>query len=219
MWTETYLIGNAVMVLGRALVPIAGVAFLGWSAAKLLMIYFADTAAAYYAYLSMIALARGPAAAIASSPVDSPNDGRFAGLARAVFLPIPTLLLVGFFFGVLPLFAMIDMQDVAWRDLLADTSLWRAVLLQFALALGLILERALRKEVPLRDSSSRRLQGACIALRWVVVLFVAFMLAPGIPRVVYGPVLVATYALLTALLELAPYRALAWVARITGKAP
>ncbi|HEX9275779.1 MAG TPA: DUF6498-containing protein [Casimicrobiaceae bacterium] len=48
-------LGHAANVIVRALVPIVGVAFLGWSGTKLLVVYFADTLASLYATL-MLAL-------------------------------------------------------------------------------------------------------------------------------------------------------------------
>ena len=211
MRTSVYTAGHAATVLARALVPTLAVVFLGWSAPKLLIVYFADTAAAYYAFLSALAMA-GRAGASAS-PAAAPD--RSAMLIRAVFGPVPTLLLLGFFFGVLPLFVMVDMQDVSWADVLGDRTLWWGVLLQFALALGLVMRRTLAAAD--LEPGAVRFQGACITVRWLVMVAIGFFFAPGIPRIVYGPLLIATYAILTALLDLAPDKVLAWAMRIVGR--
>ena len=48
---------HAVNVIVRALIPIFGVAFLGWSGAKLLAVYFADTLASFYSVASLASYA------------------------------------------------------------------------------------------------------------------------------------------------------------------
>jgi len=206
------LLGNAALVVARALVPIVGVVVLGWSAPKLLIIYFADTAAAYYAFLSALAMLT-PARPAVRQPDKAPDQN--ARMVRAVFAPVPTLLLIGFFFCILPLFVMVDRQDVSWRDVLGDRTLWWGVLLQFAMALGLVMRRALASGAV--DASTTRFHGACITARWLVMVFVGFFLMPGIPRIVYGPLLIATYATITAALDLAPDKVLSWAMRIVGR--
>jgi hypothetical protein len=200
------LIANAAIVVARALIPIAGVVFLGWSAPKLLVVYFADTAAAYYAFLSALALA-----------TDKAIVRGVPAVIRAVLVPLPTLALVGFFFGILPLFVMLDLQDVAWRDLLRDGELWRGVALQFVLAFAVIVPRAWQHATGGAGGTSVRLQGACLTLRWLGMIVVGFFMAPGIPRIVYGPVLIAVYAAMTAALELAPVRVLSWARRAVSR--
>ena len=206
------MITNAVMVIGRVLVPIVGVLMLGWSAPKLLIIYFADTAAAYYAFLSVVAVSRS-----SGDGNIEPASDPYLKLLRAIIVPLPTLLLIGFFFGILPLFVMLDMQDVIWSDVLRDTYLWWGVLLQFALALGLILQRTFRMRAERFDPSANRVHGILITARWLVMVFIAFFVTPGIPRVVYGPLLIAVYAILTALIDLAPQLLMSWAMRIVGR--
>src|SRR3982751_7001385 len=175
MRTSVNLLGNAALVVAGALVPILGVVVLGWSAPKLLIIYFADTAAAYYAFLSALAMLT-PARSAVMQPEKAPDQN--ARMLRAVFAPVPTLLLIGFFFGILPLFVMVDRQDVLWRDVLGDRTIWWGVLLQFAVALGLVMRRALASASA--DASRTRFQGACITARWLLMVFVGFFLMPGI---------------------------------------
>jgi hypothetical protein len=215
MPTWIALAGNAAFIIARALVPIFGVVLLGWSPPKLLIVYFADTAATYYGFLAALALASAPTADASPSTL---AEGARQGLRttlRAVFVPIPTLLLVGFFFGILPLFVMLQIQDVGWSDLLTDVALWRSVGLQFAIALGLVLQRSLGARVAKGDPAVR-LAGACLTVRWLVMILIGFFLARGIPHVVYGPVLIAAYALMTAALELAPEQVVAWARRVTS---
>ena len=205
--------GNVAFVVTRALVPIVGVVLLGWSAPALLVVYFADTAASYYGFLAALALASARPEATVPRSVGERVGRAVRRSLRALLLPIPTLVLVGFFFGILPLFAMLEIQDVRWSELLADRGMWRGVALQFALALGLILQR--RGPIDPSDPSVRR-AGACLAARWLVMIFIGFFLAREIPRIVYGPLLIVAYALLTASLELAPDRVLAWARRVVS---
>jgi hypothetical protein len=76
-----------------------------------------------------------------------------------------------------------------------------------------IVPRAWQRATGGAGDPSVRLQGACLTLRWVVMIAVGFLMAPGIPRIVYGPLLIAVYALMTAALELAPVRVLSWARR------
>ena len=211
MRTSVDLLGNTALVVARALVPILGVVVLGWSAPKLLIVYFADTAAAYYAFLSALAMLP-PAGSSMARPA---QPDQHAIMMRAVFAPLPPLLLIGFFFGILPLFVMVDSQGVLWRDVLGDRTVWWGVLLQFAVVLGLIMRRALASVAV--NASITRVQGACITMRWLLMVFVGFFLMPEIPRIVYGPLLIATYAISTAMLDLAPDKVLSWGMRIVGR--
>ena len=56
-------LSHAANVLFRALIPIFGVAFLGWSGTTLLVVYFADTLASFYsaAMLAFYAAVTGSA--------------------------------------------------------------------------------------------------------------------------------------------------------------
>jgi hypothetical protein len=206
-------VAGAVNVVARALIPIVGVLFLGWSGTRLLAIYFADTAASLYMLLALVTwVMQGEHA----DAVRSSASGRLRSWLRVIAMPLPALAILGFFFGILPLFVMLDSQDVSWGEFLRDPQLWHGVALQFVLALVLMLQQlAWIRAVPDRNGYLR-FQLACLGARWGAMVLVGFFLLPYIPRVVYGPLLVAVYAAMTAALELAPGRVLAWIGRRIG---
>lgn len=212
-------IGHAINVILRALIPIFGIAFLGWSGTKLLVVYLADTLASLYG-VAMLALYAGILrgaeyqAWIAAGLTLGKRLRTGIGVALA---PIPFLLIVGFFFGVLPLFVMLDMQNVFWREFLTDRDLWIAVGCQFAAAMGLLSNQLkFAREI---DDPTRlfRHQIALFGARWGAMILIGFFLAAYIPRSIYGALLIVTYALATIALELAPERSLELIARVTGR--
>jgi len=212
-------IGHVANVVVRALIPIFGMAVLGWSGTRMLVVYFADTLAALYgvAMLALYATATRSAeykASIAGGVTFARRLRTGIGLALT---PLPFLLIAGFFFGVLPLFVMLDMQDVFWGEFLKDRDMWIAVALQFAAALALLLNQL--KVADTIDDPPRlfRYQVALFGARWGAMILVGFFLSPYIPRLIYGPLLIVTYAVATIALELAPARVLGLLARVTGK--
>src|ERR1700674_4660027 len=132
---------HAANVLVRALIPIFGVAFLGWSGTKLLVVYFADTLASFYssAMLAFYAVVTKST----EYQTTMKNGATVGGLLRTgikvALSPFPFVLIVGLFFGVLPLFVMLEMQAVSWREFLADRDLYIAVGCQFAGAVTLLI--------------------------------------------------------------------------------
>ncbi|HEX9275780.1 MAG TPA: hypothetical protein VGA51_05180 [Casimicrobiaceae bacterium] len=138
------------------------------------------------------------------------------GIGVAV-LPLPLLLIVGFFFGVLPLFMMLDLQQVDWRELLADRDLWiAAVGCQIAAALTLLLNQLDWVRMVSNRNTLVLQQVGLLCACWGAMILVGFFLAPYIPRLIYGPLLIVTYAAATVALELAPARVLELLARISG---
>ena len=126
------------------------------------------------------------------------------------------MLVIGFFFGVLPLFVMLDLQEVAWREVLVDRGMWISVACQFAGALTLLLNQL--DWVRTVDDPRRffKHQLGLLAVRWGAMILVGFFLSRFIPRPIYGWLLIVTYAVATAALELAPGPVLAMVARWIG---
>jgi hypothetical protein len=212
-------IGHAANVTARALIPIVGIAFLGWSGTKLLVVYLADTLASLYgvAMLAFYAIASRTAeyqSSIAGGLTWAKRMRTGIGLALT---PLPFLLIAGFFFGVLPLFVMLDMQDVFWREFLADHQMWIAVALQFAGAIALLTSQLASARAIDDPARMFRYQVALFGARWGAMILIGFFLAPYIPRLIYGPLLIVTYAVATIALELAPARVLGLLARLTGK--
>ena len=150
---------------------------------------------------------------------DRPTPGRRVRvLAAVIVLPLPPLLVIGFFFGILPLFVMLDIQSVPWSNFLADRGLWEAIGFQFVLALVLMIGQ-LNWIRGLDDRNGFfKVHFACLSVRWGLMVLVGFFLSAFIPRVIYGPLLILTYAAATAALELAPAHALTLVGRLVGRA-
>jgi hypothetical protein len=207
---------NAANVIARALIPIVGIFFLYWSGTKLLVVYFADTLASMYALMVVVGYAtllRG--AEYQAWVKDGLTLGKRLRTWCGVFIfPIPVLAVVCFFFGVLPLFVMLDIQAVPWSTFLYDRDLWIAVACQFFGAF-MLLTRLLAHVGP-ADEPTKYMKTMLVplAVRWGAMVLVGFFLSPYIPRVIYGPLLIVTYAVATAALELAPQRVMALLAKL-----
>src|SRR4029078_2853865 len=103
-------IANAVV---RNLVPLAGILFLGWSAANVLILYFVDT------LLAVAVMFAG----LARHFLPPPTDEGWAARANAEVGCVGSALFLCAFFAVplgIPLIFMLLGSDVAWRDLLSD---------------------------------------------------------------------------------------------------
>lgn len=176
-------------IVARNIVPLAGVLFLGWHAASVLLLYFIDT---------MLAIGVMVAGLMAVMPRYAPNV-RAIGPIRIV---AATLLLLAFMSVPLgmPLAIMFAANDVNWRELLADSGLRAGAIMQAAAAVWSYIDftRALRDHSPDELRVKRRF--ALVFLRWVGVLMVMFT-SVGI----YFPVLViAAYVAISIWEEIAP---------------
>ena len=217
--SSVYNAGHAANVVSRALIPIFGVIFFGWSGTKLLVVFFADTLASIYALSTLVLYATATSGAEYENWV---KDGLTPGKRLRIFmgvaaLPLPLLLIIGFFFGILPLFVMLDMQSVRWGDFLADRDLWIAVACQFAAALTLLVNQlgwVRSLEDPQRFF---KYQLGLLCARWGAMMLVGFFAGAVIPRSIYGPLLIITYAAATVALELAPSRVMELLGRWLGR--
>jgi hypothetical protein len=202
---------HAGSVIARTLVPTAGVLFLHWSAANLLIVYFADTLAAFFA-VSVLAAGR-------LSPSETPTGpqwyrrlvtgARLAGSGALVTLIVG---LVPFGFLVF----MLLMQDFVWQFALHDRDLWIGVAAQFCAAVTLLLREYRRIEAASDADRVIRARFGLVFVRWVIVCMVFFaaaeLLQPqggGILADIFGFVLVLAYAVATIVMELQPQRLLA----------
>jgi hypothetical protein len=198
-------------VVVRALVPIAGVVFLHWSASNLLIVYFADTLASFFS-VSVLAAGRLSEADEASGPEwyrRLYRGIRLAGSGAAIALVIG---LVPFGF----LLFMLLFQDFFWRMALYDRDLWIGVAAQFCAAVTLLLREYGRIEAAPDADRLIRARFGLVFMRWFVVCGVfmlsAEILAPWGETLawLFGFVLVLTYALATIAMELQPRQLLTW---------
>ena len=203
---------HAETVIARTLVPIAGVLLLHWSAANLLIVYFADTLAAFFA-VSVLAAGR-------LSPGETPTGTdwyqRLVTGARLASSGAMVTLIVGLVpFGFLVF--MLLMQDFVWQFALHDRDLWIGVAAQFCAAVTLLLREYRHIEAASDADRVIRARFGLVFMRWVIVCMVFFaaaeLLEPqssgGILADIFGFVLVLAYAVATILMELQPQRLLA----------
>ena len=202
---------HAGSVIARTLVPIAGVLVLHWSAANLLIVYFADTLAAFFA-VSMLAAGRLSANETPSGPAWYQRLVTGARLASSGAMVTLMVGLVPFGFLVF----MLLMQDFVWQFALQDRDLWIGVALQFCAAVTLLLREYRHIEAASDADRIIRARFGLVFIRWVIVCMVFFaaaeLLQPrrgGILATSFGFVLVLAYAVATIVMELQPQRLLA----------
>ena len=176
-------------VVARNVVPLAGVLFLGWHAASVLLLYFIDT---------MLAIGVIVAGLMAALPRYDPTVQPI-GLVRTIAASVFLLVFLSVPLGI-PLVIMFSANDVNWRELLADPGLRIGAIMQAAAAIwGYV---AFSRELSVRSPEALRVKRrfALVFLRWVGVLMVMFT-SLGI----YFPVLViATYVAISIWEEIAP---------------
>ena len=193
-------------VVARALVPIAGVLFLHWSASNLLIVYFADTLASLFS-VGVLAAGRLSGVEKASGPEWYRRLSRGLQLAGSGALIALVIGLVPFGF----LLFMLLLQDFFWRMALYDRDLWIGVAAQFCAAVTLLLREYGRIEADPDADRLIRARFGLIFMRWFVVIGV-FMLGAevvlpfgDVGAWLFGFVLVLTYALATIAMELQPW--------------
>jgi len=199
---------HAGSVSARALVPVAGVLFLHWSAANLLIVYFADTLAAFFA-VSVLAAGRLSGGEAPRGPAWYQRLATGARLASSGAMVTLIIGLVPFGFLVF----MLLMQDFVWQFALHDRDLWIGVAAQFCAAVTLLLSEYRHVEAASDADRIIRARFGLVFMRWVVVCMVFFaaaeLLQPqrgGALAAIFGFVLVLAYALTTIAMELQPNR-------------
>jgi hypothetical protein len=197
-----------VSIVARNLVPVAGVLFLGWSAANLLVLYFIDTVLAFAVVVLLVARhitglgkpgARG-------KPLRGPLDwirAALGALLGAVLISIPL--------GV-PLFILLMQFDWSIGAALADRSFITGIALQVGGSLTAGIQA--HRDLLARDDDERVLKhrAAFVFARWLVVVIAATtglfgFLGPWIG----GALMVLVYAGATVYFELDRGRALLWL--------
>ncbi len=198
-------------VVARALVPIAGVLFLHWSASDLLIVYFADTLASFF---SVSVLAAGRLGGIEETSGPSWYQRLSKGLQLASSGAGVTLIVALVPFGFLAF--MLFLQDFVWQFALHDRDLWIGVGAQFCAAVTLLLREYRRIEAAADADRVIRARFGLVFMRWVIVCGVfivsAGLLQPqrgGLSATIFGFVLVLAYAVATMMMELQPQRLLA----------
>jgi hypothetical protein len=199
---------HVINVVVRALIPVFGIVFLGWSGGKVLIVYLADTLGSMYAVSVLAAYA-----ATRSEPKFQAwiKDGVtplkrvriVVGTALIGLLgPIMVALPFGGFLAILLAF-----QDFAWSEAFADRRLWISIGCQFALTIAVMIGQ-LRWITTLKDPGKLvKARTGLLFARWVAMLLVGVLAIP-LPREIYLIVIVLAYAAGTAALELAPERVL-----------
>jgi hypothetical protein len=198
-------------VIARALIPIAGVLFLHWSATNLLIVYFADTLASFFS-VSVLAAGRLSAAETMSGPEWCQRLRR--GLQLAASGAGVTLIIGLVPFGFLVFMLLI--QDFVWQFALHDRDLWIGVAAQFCGAVTLLLREYREVEASADADRVIKARFGLVFMRWVIVCGVFFaaaeLLQPQYGSVrasIFGFVLVLAYAVATVVMELQPERLLA----------
>ncbi len=187
----------------RAIVPLLGVVLLQWSAANVAIIYFADTIASMYA-ASIAACGRlfwfdGQDGA---SWWQRAGYGAQLGLAGLVIVGVVAVPL-----GV-SLFLILVQLHFDWQAVRADHALWVGVGAQFAGALTLVIDdyRRLMSD-PGGDVVIKRRFGL-VFLRWFAVVAIGYSGLGALGPTIFGALVIATYAIATIFMELAPGRML-----------
>ena len=185
--------------VARNVVPLAGILFLGWSAANVLILYFVDT------LLAMVVIFAG----LMRHFMPPPKDEGWAARANAEAGYVGVAFLIVAFFAVplgVPLIFMLAGSDVSWRGLLGDQEFRIGLVLQAIAAFwsGHGLYQALRVHTPEELRLKRRF--ALVFLRWMAVVMstymgVAFLLGRFAPIV-----FVAVYTAATIMIDVAPDR-------------
>jgi len=185
--------------VARNVVPLAGIVFLGWSAANVLILYFVDT------LLAMVVIFAG----LMRHFMPPPKDEGWAARANAEAGYVGVALLIVAFFAVplgVPLIFMLAGSDVTWRGLLGNQEFRIGLVLQAIAAFwsGHGLYQALREHTPAELRLKRRF--ALVFLRWMAVLMstyigFAFLLGRFAPIV-----FVAVYTAATIMIDVAPDR-------------
>lgn len=156
----------AAQIIARNIVPIAGVAFLGWNAQNVLIVYFVDT------LLTLGVLFAGALRHFAPPIEDDGWAARVNGeagmIGGAVFLMVAIAVPLG-----LPLLFMLGGR-FDWRALLNDSNLHAGLVWQCIAAFWSYLElyRALRYATP--DQLRLKSRFALVFLRWIALVIVAF---------------------------------------------
>ena len=182
----------AAQIVARNVVPLAGILWLGWSAANTLLLYFLDTVLAMTVILAGLMSVFARHEEQAAARMTSEISAVLLGACVACILAVPL---------AVPLVFVLAPSGFSWRETVADPQLRIAALMQVVAAGWSYVDlwRALRTETP--EALALRRRFALVFLRWMAVLVVVYT---GVP-VLLGPlVVVAAYAAVSIWAELFP---------------
>jgi hypothetical protein len=181
----------------RNLVPLGGILFFGWSAANVLVLYFADT------IFAMVVMFAG----LMRHFMPPPRDDGLAARVNAEAGYIGTALFLGVVFAVplgVPLVFALAGTDVTVRSLFADPAFRSGLVLQAIAAFwsGHGLYQALKVHTP--EELRLKRQFALVFMRWMAVLMTTYF---GIAFLFgrFAPLFfVAVYAVVSIVIDVAP---------------
>jgi hypothetical protein len=199
---------HAANITLRALIPVFGIVLFGWSAGKVLLVYFADTLASMYA----ISVLAAYAAAQSEPEFQAWTKSGISPLKRLRIVVGTALLgllgpaLVAIPFGGF-LAILLTIQDFFWAEAFADRNLWISIGCQFLGTVAIMLGQ-LRWVASLQDPGQFvRARTGLLFARWIAMLAVG-VTAVFLPSEIYLPLLVLTYGAATVAMELVPERVL-----------
>jgi hypothetical protein len=188
----------AAQIIARNIVPIAGIAFLGWNAQNVLIVYFVDT------LLTLGVLFAGVLRHFAP-PIEDDGwaarvNGEVGMIGGAVFLMVAIAVPLG-----MPLLFMLGGR-LDWHALVSDSNLHAGLVWQCIAAFWSYLElyRALRYATPDQLRLKRRF--ALVFLRWIALVIVAFFGVGFVLGRYSALFFVAIYAGVSIWAEIAPDR-------------
>lgn len=188
-----------VNAVARNIVPIGGILFFGWSAANVLVLYFADT------LLAMLVMFAG----LMRHFLPPPSDEGWAARANAEVGYVGAALFIVAFLAVplgVPLIFMLSGTDVTPRSLFADPAFRTGLVLQAIAAFWSChaLYQALRFHTP--EELRLKRQFSLVFLRWMAVLMTMYV---GLTFLLgrFAPLFfVVVYTIATIVIDVAPDR-------------
>jgi hypothetical protein len=184
--------------VARNIVPLAGILFFEWSAAAVLVLYFADT-------IFAIAVMFAGLIRYFMPPVE--GDG-WAARANSEVAVVACALFTAAVFAVplgIPVFIVLASTDTTFTSLAADPAFRAGLVMQAIAAIwsGAGLYRALRTHTP--DDLRLKRRFALVFLRWVAVLMIAYTGVVFLFGGSFAPfVFVAVYVAASIFIDIAP---------------
>lgn len=199
---------NAAALIARNLVPVVGVLLLGWSAAKLILVYFVDTLLTFAALFALAVIT------IMREPLPPERKGKTWTLGERIglvgFGSLIFSAVLAFPLG-LPLFMFGILRELSWHGVMDDRELHWALLIQAALVLWFFAQNYFVVAAQSRARGHLRERFGFAFIRWFIILLAIYVTTALLPiewwsplRWIRGVTLIAAYAVATIYLELWP---------------